>query len=164
MFFLPFVAIGFLVGWLGGGHPRHLADLPLRLTWALLLGLLLRMVSAVPWLPGEVARSLLVVALSILAVAALENRHLVGMWLMAAGALCHLGVVVANGGFMPAWWVADPSGHLYLPAHAARLAWLGDAIPAGRYKFSFGDLLLGMGLVTLIALGMQDNGGEEQKS
>ena len=160
MFFLPFVAIGFLVGWLGGGHPRHLADLPLRLTWALLVGLLLRVVSTLPWLPGDVARSLLVVALAVLAVATLENRHLIGMWFMATGALCHLSVVVANGGFMPVWWVANPSGHLYVPAYAARLAWLGDAIPAGSYKFSFGDLLVGMGLVTLIALGMQGNEGE----
>jgi hypothetical protein len=163
VFFLPFVAVGFLVGWLGGGRARHLADLPLRLAWALLLGGLLRVVSAAPWLPGEVARSLLVVALSILAVAALENRHLVGMWFMAAGALCHLSVVVANGGFMPVWWVADPSGRLYIPAQAARLAWLGDAIPAGTYNFSFGDLLLGMGLVTLIALGMQSDREGERK-
>jgi hypothetical protein len=59
--------------------------------------------------------------------------------------------------------VADPSGHLYIPAQAGRLGGLGDAIPVGTYRFSFRDLLLGMGLVTLIALGMQSDREGERK-
>jgi hypothetical protein len=86
------------------------------------------------------------------------NRHLRGLWLVAAGLLCNALVMGANGA-MPVSPEAIaalglegaqvPPGKHMLLTESTRLPWLADIIPVPpiRSIISVGDLVLAAGLV-----------------
>lgn len=155
MFFVPFVLTGFALRALERGSRFYQLRLELELPWALAAGLALRAAAQASF-DGEVARSLLVAALSFILIPLLHTAHLsgnAGLWLLALGGLLQLAVVIANGGRMPVW-AAQPAHPLYLPAAGARLPALGDTLrlPGPGSFFSPGDLLIGFGLTATIAL------------
>lgn len=98
------------------------------------------------------------------------NRALPGLWLIAIGAILNFTAITANGGVMPAREGAlaaagmshgvgaefENSGAVENP----KLAFLGDvfAIPEPwvfANVFSVGDVLIGVGVAVVIALGMR---------
>ena len=100
-------------------------------------------------------------------VAVLRNLALPGLAVIAIGAVCNLAAIVANGGYMPADPGAlatagvDTSGptNSVVVADPA-LGPLTDifAIPAGipmANVFSVGDVLIGIGVATVIAVAMR---------
>ena len=84
-------------------------------------------------IPDLLAAASLFTSLVLLLVFAWTNRNLAGMWLLMAGLVLNLAVILANGGFMP-----------ISPATAARLvpAAVVEAMHVGS-RFGFGkDVLL----------------------
>lgn len=84
---------------------------------------------------------------------------------MSLGLAANLLVVLINGG-MPVTTVAGatwrPSGDFYHAATSAdMLVWLGDALPAGDYMLSAGDVLLVLGaFVYVLFLGAQSTAND----
>jgi hypothetical protein len=116
---------------------------------------MLRALSRRRGLAYPVARALFVVAQGLSIVPIIANvfgsPRRPGPWLVALGGVCNLAVVLANGGVMPVAFEGTLGSPLYTRADQARLAVLGDQLPIGGWIVSPGDVLMGLGLVVLVA-------------
>jgi hypothetical protein len=172
MFILYAIPVGILVGYLLGGRLDRLAEIRFRWGWLAIAGLLVQVVlfsGAVDGLVGDGLGAVIYVAsTAAVLVAVLRNVRLPGMVLVALGALANLAAIVANGGVMPTTAAAsaaaglDPSDGFSNSAIVAdpALAPLTDifALPSwlpAANVFSIGDVLLGIGVAVVIAVGMR---------
>ena len=126
------------------------------------------------WIPDILAAASLLISLVLLLVFAWTNRNLAGMWLLMAGLVLNLAVILANGGFMP---ISPATAARLIPADAVeamhvgsrfgfgkdvlllpedtRLAWLSDRflLPAWFFyhvAFSLGDIFIASGIFWLL--------------
>lgn len=171
MFMLWAIPIGILAGLLVGGHFDALAAFRFRWSWLAVAGLLIQVVLFTPTgdeLAGGFGPALYVLSTLGVFLAVVRNIRLPGMSLVALGALCNLAAITANGGFMPASAAAlaaaglgGPGSHtnsVVLEHPALELLTDIFAIPAWlpmANVFSVGDVLIGVGIVIVIAAGMR---------
>ncbi len=175
MFILYAIPIGILVGRLSGGRLERLSTLPFAWAWLVMVGLLVQIVlfsGAVDrLLGGDLGPAIYIASTTAVLVAVIRNARLAGMPLVIAGAATNLLAIVANGGVMPTTVEAlraaglDPTDGFSNSAVLAdpALAPLTDifALPSWvpfANVFSIGDLLLGLGVGAVIALGMRGAG------
>jgi hypothetical protein len=175
VFILYAVLIGILVGFLAGGRLAGLGELRVRWSWVILGGLLVQVVlfsEPVSSQVGALGPPIYVASTAIVIVAILANRAIPGMLIVALGAASNLTAIVANGGYMP----ADPQATAALgAAHSTTysnsaivpdpvLAPLTDifVLPAWvpfANVFSIGDVIIGVGVVVVIATAMRAGAG-----
>jgi len=142
---------GLVLGLASGGNWRNLAKVDLTLLPALIAGVIARL--AAPFL-GGLALAASIVGLVLVAVVALANRSLPGVWLIASGALLNSTVTFINGGMpidpgvLALSGKAPPSDGLHvILGPDTRLPFLADVllIPVINNIYSFGDVLLAIG-------------------
>jgi hypothetical protein len=172
MVFLDVVVVAFALGLLLGGDPARLGRLRIQRIWLFFVALGIQLVAFptahLPWsTPDGVARGLWLASYAVLIAAALSNRGIAGVPIMAAGLLLNLTAILANRGHMPvlpsalaaegrSYKVHDNSIQLVHP----HLAWLVDRwavpgwIPFGNV-FSVGDVLIAAGAAVLIVCALQ---------
>ena len=171
MFLLYAVVLGVLAGLLLGGRPAGLGTLRIRWSGLALAGLLFQVVlftDAVAGRVGEWGPVLYVGSTLAVLAAILRNVSIPGMPLVAVGALCNLAAILANGGYMPAGAAAlDALGKaepvLYSNSTVVQdpaLWFLTDILALPRWLpganvFSFGDILIGLGIGVVIVLAMR---------
>jgi hypothetical protein len=172
MFILYGIPIGIVLGYVLGGRLERLGELRFRWGWLAVAGLLVQVALfsgiADTIAGGGIGEAIYVGSTAAVLVAVLRNIRIPGVPLVAIGAVSNLAAVVANGGVMPTTAAAleaaglsptdgfSNSAVLAAPA----LAPLTDvyAVPAGiplANVFSVGDVLIGIGIVAVIALGMR---------
>jgi hypothetical protein len=171
MFMLYALAVGLVVGLIGGGRLEGVGAL--RIAWApvLVAGLLAQVAlfsDPVAARVGDVGPVLYIASTLVVDVAIVRNLGIPGMPVVAIGAACNLVAIVANGGYMP----ASPAALAALQRAEATvysnstvvaepvLPWLTDvfALPGwvpGTDVFSVGDVLISVGIATVIALAMR---------
>lgn len=171
MFILYAIPIGIVLGYLLGGRLERLADL--RFHWAALaiLGLVSQVLLFSPFVAtaiGGAGPVAYVASTAAVFVAVLRNWRIPGMPIVITGAACNLIAIAANGGVMP----ADPAAlaSLGLPPTegfsnsvvvgdpAVRLLTDVFAMPTVvpfANVFSIGDVLIGVGVALIIAIGMR---------
>lgn len=170
MFILLSVPVGIVVGFLLGGRIGGLTKLRIRWAWLAIIGFAIQLAifsDPIGTRVGDAGPAIYVVSNIAVLAAVLRNLAIPGMPIVAVGAACNLAAIVANGGRMP----ADPGAlaaagiqvtgatNSVVVANPA-LAPLTDvmAIPAGvpfANVFSIGDVLIGVGVATVIALAMR---------
>ena len=167
---LPVVA-AVALGLLLGGSLARLADLPLRASWLFLTAIGLQVVAfpvgVLPWTTHETLASVLWVAsYGLLLAAAVLNRHVVGVRLVALGMLLNLAAILANRGTMPVRLEAmHEAGRVEATqANSTALAdpalpWLVDRWAAPDWiplanVFSIGDVVIAAGAVVIVLAGM----------
>jgi hypothetical protein len=171
MFILYAVAIGLVLGLIVGGRPAGLADLPIRWPWLMVVGLLVQVAlfsAPVTDRIGALGPPIYVASTGVVLLAIWINRRIPGMLVVAIGATCNLSAIVANGGYMP----ADPAtmaalgkGDPTTYSNSAVLAdpvlrpltdifVLPDWVPFTNV-FSVGDVLIGVGVATVIIVAMR---------
>ncbi len=171
MFILYAIPIGLIAGLLLGGRIERLGDLRFHWAWLAIAGLVAQIVlfsPAVAEVVGEAGPTLYVASTLAVFVAVVRNWRIPGLAIVAIGAACNLLAIAANGGIMP----AAPDAIAALGMDAAEgfsnsvvmadpaLRPLTDifALPAwmpAANVFSLGDVLIGVGVVVVIALGMR---------
>ena len=172
MVFLPVVAFAFLLGFVLGGKPSNLARLHLRKTWLIFAALAIQVVAfpaaSMPWsVPDLVARILWLLSYALLISAAIPNRRLTGIPVMAAGLWLNLAAILANRGHMPVLPSAlAAEGKAYavhfnsVKAAKPHLPWLVDRwavphwLPMGN-DFSVGDVVIAVGAAVVVLAAMQ---------
>lgn len=172
MVFLDSVLVALALGILLGGSPAALGELRIRRTWLAYSAIALQVVAfpsnVLPWsTPDGVARGLWLLSYAMLIALILQNRHIRGIGVVAAGLVCNLVAIIANGGLMPvtedalrdaglSYDVRNNSVSLaepHLSALVDRFA-APEWLPLGNV-FSVGDVLIGVGIVIVIVLAMQ---------
>jgi hypothetical protein len=171
VFILYAIPVGLIAGFLLGGRLERLGDLRFRWAWLAIAGLLAQIVlfsPAVASVVGEAGPTLYVVSTLAVFVALLRNWRIPGLAIVAIGAACNLLAIAANGGIMPAApdavaalgraasegfsnsvVIADPALRPLTDIFA-----LPSWMPAANV-FSIGDVLIGVGVAVVIALGMR---------
>lgn len=171
MFILYAVLVGLLLGFLAGGRIAGLSTLKIRWPVAIVVGLLTQIVlftDAVAARVGDMGAVVYVASTLLVLAAVVRNWRIAGMPLVAVGAVCNMAAIVANGGYMPAGEAAmaalgktDPEIYSNSAVVAEPALWfLTDifAIPAGvpfANIFSFGDILIGVGIAMVIVIAMR---------
>ena len=171
MFILFAIPIGIVLGLLFGGQIGRLADLKFRWGWLAIGGLFVQVVLFSPPVAdviGAAGPPVYVASTAAVLIAVLRNLRIPGLALVAAGATCNLLAIAANGGIMPASRAAvaslgmdAASGFSNSVVHRdPALEPLTDifALPAWMpfaNVFSVGDVLIGIGVALVIALGMR---------
>lgn len=171
MFILFAIPIGIAVGYLLGGRLDRLGDLRFSWPWLAIGGLIVQLALFSPTVApivGDAGPPIYVASTVAVLLAVLRNWRLPGLVFVAAGAASNLLAIVANGGVMP----ASPEAVAALGAEAAAgfsnsvvsadpaLRPLTDifALPAwfpAANVFSVGDVLIGVGVALVVALGMR---------
>jgi hypothetical protein len=163
------VAVG--LGLVLGGSLTRLADLPLRAPWLFLSAVALQVVAFpvgfLPWRTHEAAASVLWVAsYGLLLAAAILNRRLTGVPIVALGMLLNLAAILANRGTMPVRIEAmhDAGRVAVTQANSTALAdpalpWLVDRWAAPDWiplanVFSVGDVVIAVGAAVIVLAGM----------
>lgn len=172
MFILYAIPIGIAIGYLIGGRLERLATLQFRWAALAVAGLLVQVVlfsGAVDALVGQDAGAIVYVAsTAAVLVAVLRNLRLPGIALVAIGAASNLAAIVANGGVMPTTDSALAAAGLSPDDGLSNSAVIDDpalalltdifALPPSvplANVFSIGDVLIGLGVIVVIALGMR---------
>ena len=172
MFILYAIPLGVVAGYLLGGRLDRLADLHFRWGWLAMAGLLIQVLLFSEAAAGIVGRDLgaviYVASTGVVLVAVLRNLRLPGVVLVALGAAGNLAAILANGGVMPTTEAALASAGLEDRAGLSNSAIVADpalapltdvfALPAWvplANVFSIGDVLIGLGVVVLLAAGMR---------
>lgn len=176
MFILYAIPLGILAGYVLGGRLDRLAELRFRWGWLAIGGLAVQLLLFSEAVAGVVDRDVgavvYVASTTAVLIAVLRNLRLPGIPFIALGALTNLAAVVANGGVMPttraaleAAGLADAPGFSNSAVLAdPALAPLTDVfalpswVPAANV-FSIGDVLIGLGVVVLLAVGMRGRRG-----
>jgi len=165
------VALGLILGLLGGGRIEHLISIRLRLVQLVFLGFVIRIATQIAIdsgnAPADALRLPLFAAAFLLILIGLwANREQPGLSLAFVGVLLNTIVVSVNGGWMPVWEPAFlvagfAPGESLGPLHEIvpgvvssdfllRAGPLGDILPIPlpfvRNVASIGDLFLGVGL------------------
>jgi len=180
---LASIPIGIVVGYALGGRLERLGQV--RFAWApiAIVGLLVQIVLFAPLgaaIAGSLEPPLYVGSTALVFVAVARNLRITGMPVVGLGAFSNLVAVVANGGAMPADPAALAAAGLGAPGGgAAAGAYTNSvvvanpavrpltdifAIPAGvplANVFSVGDVLIGLGIVVVIAAAMRRGGNPE---
>ncbi len=172
MFALYAIPIGIAIGYLLGGRLDRLAGLRFRWGWLAIVGLLAQVVlfseAAAGVMDERLGAILYVASTAAVLIAVLVNLRIPGLAVVAVGAIANLAAVVANGGVMPTTHealatagLADRPGFSNSAVLAdPRLAPLTDifALPAWvplANVFSIGDVLIGVGIAAVLAMGMK---------
>ena len=171
MFILYAIPAGILAGFLVGGRLQGLSTLRFRWAWVFMLGLAVQLVLFSDFVTERIGEAGVPIYVgSTLAVAAViaMNLWIRGMPIVLLGAISNLAAIIANGGYMPASIDAMESlgkpvkggysNSSFVPDPA--LPWLTDvfALPAWlpfSNVFSVGDILIGLGVVVVIATAMR---------
>ncbi|MBA3654027.1 MAG: DUF5317 domain-containing protein [Actinobacteria bacterium] len=160
------VALGALIGLAVGGRPRHVPEHTFHL-WPLLLAGLALQVIVEAGMVGAIGVQLVAVSYVLLLAFGALNLRLSGMGVVMVGMAMNLvpiainaGMPVRAGALVDAGIVPTPDASTYVRLRGERhledngdhLTFLGDIIPVSaiRQVVSFGDLVLGIGTVTLI--------------
>jgi hypothetical protein len=171
MFILYALLIGLVVGFLVGGRLGGLADLQLRWSAVMIVGLFIQILlfsEPVTARIGALGPPIYVGSTAMVIAAIVANRAVPGMLIVALGAASNLIAILANGGYMP----ADPSAIAVLgSAHPTSYSnstivpdpvlWpLTDIFALPRWVplanvFSIGDLVIGVGIAIVIATAMR---------
>jgi hypothetical protein len=177
MSLLSALVVGFVLGLLLGGRPRNLNRLTLRWNWLVLASLAVQLFLFTGLNLAAGAVTVLYLLSGALGVAWLAaNLRVPGIACVLAGAVSNFLAIGLNGGRMPidpgaltqtrgAAYVRDlAAGHLtsnsvLIDSHT-RLPWLTDLILVPRpwplpTVLSIGDVLIGVGVIWLIAAGMR---------
>jgi hypothetical protein len=177
------VVAGIIAGWEYARWSGKVWQPPIfRASWLVALGFLPQfMAFYLPHtrrlLPDEVASLSLICSQLLLLVFTLLNLRLPGIPLLMLGLACNLGVILANGGFMPlpveaarlvnqkvvnslviGERVGSASKDVLLPEAEIVLPWLADRFVSPpfipyRFVFSFGDMLVAAGTFWLLLRG-----------
>ncbi|HYH93375.1 MAG TPA: DUF5317 family protein [Candidatus Saccharimonadales bacterium] len=172
MFILYAIPIGLLLGALLGGRLERLGDLRFRWGWLAMAGLVAQVIlfsGPVADRVGDAGPPLYVASTVAVLIAVVRNVTTIpALGLVALGAACNLAAIAANGGVMP----ASPEAVAALGAEAATgfsnsvvmtdpalrpltdLFALPPSVPFANV-FSIGDVLIGLGVALVIALGMR---------
>lgn len=171
MFILYAIPLGIAIGYLLGGRLDRLGDIRFRWGWLAIVGLAVQMVlfsGPVADAVGAAGPAIYVASTAAVLVAVLRNLAIPGIALVAIGAASNLLAIAANGGVMPA--SADAVGALGTADGAGFSNSVVMADPALRpltdvfvlptwvpfaNVFSIGDVLIGLGVVVVIAAGMR---------
>lgn len=174
VFILYAIPIGVLVGWLLGGRLAGLTAVRIRLAWLAAAAIAVQVAlfsSPAEALGPDLARVLYVASTAAVVGAVIANIRLTGMPIVLAGSVANLAAIVANGGSMPAdpaalaavgIRIAGPTNSIVLDQPA--LAPLTDVFATPAWLplanvFSVGDVLIGCGLVVVIAAAMRSGAG-----
>jgi hypothetical protein len=171
MFMLWAIPIGILAGLIGRGRLEALSRFRFRWGGLAVAGLLVQVVLFTPTgdqLAGAFGPVLYVLSTLAVFVAVVRNMRVPGMAMVALGALSNLAAITANGGFMPASAAAigaagldgagDHTNSIVLDNPALQPLTDIFAIPAAlplANVFSVGDVLIGVGIVVVIAAAMR---------
>ncbi|HUG29994.1 MAG TPA: DUF5317 family protein [Candidatus Limnocylindria bacterium] len=164
------IPIGMLAGAAIGGSLANLARF--RLRWAALAvaGLLIQLVLFTPLgdsVAGGAGPAIYVATTLAVFATVLRNIRLAGMPIVALGALSNLAAITANGGSMPASAAALATAGLEAESHTNSVVLANPALepltdifalPASlplANVFSVGDVLIGVGLVIVVAAAMR---------
>ena len=174
--------LALLAGWLSGlayarWQKRSYQILTIKYLWLAFVAFLPQLLAFYlpatrTWIPDILAAASLLISLVLLLVFAWTNRNLAGMWLLIAGLVLNLAVILVNGGFMP---ISPATAARLIPADAVeamqvgsrfgkdvlllpedtRLAWLSDRflLPAWFFyhvAFSMGDIFISSGIFWLL--------------
>ena len=171
MFILYAIPAGILAGFAVGGRLEGLGTIRFRWAPVIVLGLAIQLVLfsdfVTGWI-GEAGMPIYVVSTVAVAIAVAVNSRIRGIPIVFAGAACNLAAIIANGGYMPASASALASlGYVVEGEYSnssfvenPALPWLTDifAMPAwlpASNVFSIGDVLIGLGVVVVIASAMR---------
>ena len=171
MFILYAIPVGILVGLLLGGRLQGLSTLQFRWVSVFLLGLAVQLVlfsdAVTTWI-GDAGVPIYVGSTLAVAAVIAANLRIRGMPIVLAGAASNLAAIIANGGYMPTSTAAlEALGHTFRGGYSnssydpdPALPWLTDifAMPAwlpAANVFSIGDILIGLGVVVVIASAMR---------
>jgi hypothetical protein len=161
------IPIGILVGFLLRGDLANLSGFRFRWAWVAVAGLAVQVAlftEAGDRITGGAGPAIYVLSTAAVFLAVLRNVRLPGMAIVALGSALNLAAIVANGGSMP----ADPGALVAagldgagshtnsVVLEAPALQPLTDifAVPAGiplANVYSVGDVLIGLGIVVLLA-------------
>jgi hypothetical protein len=171
MFILYAIPLGIVLGYLLGGRLDRLGDIRFRWGWLAIAGLLVQIVlfsGPVADAVGSAGPPIYVASTAAVLLAVLRNLAIPGVALVAIGAASNLLAIAANSGVMPASpdavtalgtpdgggfsnsvVVADPALRPLTDVFA-----LPSWVPFANV-FSIGDLLIGLGVLVVIAAGMR---------
>ena len=171
MFILYAIIAGLVVGAALGGRWFALGSIPFRWAPLIFVGFLAQVVLFSDFVAeriGAAGPPLYVISTLAVGIAVVRNARLPGMPLIILGAASNMAAILANGGFMPAapgalaslgkaapvvysnsTVVAQPALELLTDRYA-----LPAALPFANV-FSVGDVLLGTGVMVLIAVTMR---------
>lgn len=172
MFILYAIPIGIVAGYLLGGRLDRLGDIRFRWGWLAIGGLMAQVIlfsAPVADIVGDLGPPLYVASTAAVLVAVVRNWRIPGLALVALGATSNLAAIAANGGIMP----ASPDAVAALGTEAGpgfsnsvvmadpALGPLTDMFALPMWVpfanvFSVGDVLIGVGVAIVIALGMRN--------
>lgn len=172
MFILYAIVLGVIVGLLAGGRADGLAALRFRWAWLFVAGLAVQLVlfsAPVAARVGDLGVPIYVASTALVAAAVVANLRVRGMALVVLGAACNLAAILANSGYMPASEsalaasgrvAASDYSNSSIAAHPA-LGFLTDIFALPRWLplanvFSVGDVLIGAGVLVVIAAAMRE--------
>jgi hypothetical protein len=171
MFILYAVVIGLVIGVASGGRITGLASLRIRWAAAIATGLAAQVIlftEAVSQRVGDLGPVLYVGSTLLVFAALVRNRAIPGIPIVVAGALCNLAAVLANGGYMPASEAALEASGKAAPVVYSNSSVVADpalwpltdvfALPSWlplANVFSVGDILIGIGIASVIVLAMR---------
>ena len=164
---LAAVALGLVLG----GRLGNLARIELRSTWLFFAAIGLQLVAfpvdAAPWRTSETLASVLwVISYGLLVVAAVLNRRITGVPIVATGMALNLAAILANRGTMPVRLSAmHDAGRIdAVQANSTAMSdpslpWLVDRWAAPDWiplanVFSVGDVVIAVGAVVIVLAGM----------
>jgi hypothetical protein len=171
MFILYALLLGLIIGTLGRGRLSGLGELQFRWAWIMLGGLFVQVIlfsdAVTSWI-GAAGPPIYVVSTAVVIVAVLANHAISGMVVVAAGAICNLLAIVANGGYMPASPAAlQALGRVESTVYSNSvvvpdpvLAPLTDVFALPTWVpfanvFSVGDVLIGVGVAVVVVTAMR---------
>jgi len=169
-----FILVGIVIGYISRGSLRNLKQANLPYLWLIVLGFVIKFIS--PYFPEWSFRWLNSIGMVIVFVGTLFSYKSYGMKIVSIGAFLNVLVILFNRGMMPVWLpmvkylqlhdlATNLKNGLYLDytllTSSTRLPFLGDILP--YYSFimrrpfviSFGDYLLGIGLIAFIVFYMR---------
>ena len=171
MFILYAIPIGIVAGYLLGGRLDRLGDVRFRWGWLAIVGLAVQIVlfsGPVADVVGDLGPPIYVASTAAVLIAVIRNWRIPGLALVAVGAASNLAAIAANGGVMPA--SPDAVAALGTVAGSGFSNSVVMADPALRpltdifalptwipfaNVFSVGDVLIGVGVAIVIAVGMR---------
>jgi len=171
VFILYAIPIGIVAGYVLGGRLDRLGDIRFRWGWLAIAGLMAQVIlfsAPVADVVGDLGPPLYVASTAAVLIAVVRNWRIPGLALVVLGATSNLAAIAANGGVMPA--SADAVAALGTEAGPGFSNSVVMADPALRpltdifalpvwvpfaNVFSVGDVLIGVGVATVIALGMR---------
>ena len=170
MFILYAVVIGLVVGLLAGGRIAGLAELRIRWSPLIAVGLLAQVLlfsEAVASRVGDLGPPLYIASTLMVVAAVLRNLSIPGIPIVVLGAACNLAAIATNGGYMPASRSALEASGKAAPVIYSNSSVVPDpalwpltdifALPSWlplANVFSIGDVLIGVGIAMAIVVAM----------